>query len=129
MTDQPTFEYRDEDGDDLIARPMRGIPAVLILTGTNGIAVDLDRVEEVIAGIRDTARTADELRAAAETLRQHASIGAYTATPAGAALLRAREPLAQWLDDWARPGTTEDAPWPDLHRALAVARAINGSQP
>lgn len=58
MTEQPTFEYRDEDGDDLIARPMRGIPAVLILTGTNGIAVDLDRVEEVVAGIRDAARTA-----------------------------------------------------------------------
>lgn len=58
MTDQPTFEYHDEDGDDLSVRPMRGIPAVLILTGTNGIAVDLDRVEEVIAGIRDAARTA-----------------------------------------------------------------------
>lgn len=52
------FEYRDEDGDDLIARPMRGVSAVLILTGTNGIAVDLDRVEEVVAGIRDAARQA-----------------------------------------------------------------------
>lgn len=59
MTDQTTaFEYCDEDGDDLIVRPMRGIPAVLILTGTNGIAVDLDRVEEVVAGIRDAARQA-----------------------------------------------------------------------
>ncbi|MFJ7070156.1 hypothetical protein [Streptomyces sp. NPDC101115] len=58
MTDQPAFEYRDEDGDDLIVRPMRGVPAVLLLTGTNGIAVDLDRVEEVVAGIRDAARQA-----------------------------------------------------------------------
>ncbi|MEU2236136.1 hypothetical protein [Streptomyces vietnamensis] len=56
MTDQPAFEYRDEDGDDLIVRPMRGIPAIMILTGTNGIAIDLDRVEEVVAGIRDAAR-------------------------------------------------------------------------
>ena len=59
------FEYRDEDGDDLIARPMRGIPAVMILTGTNGIAVDLDRVEEVVAGIRDAARQAAGQPAAA----------------------------------------------------------------
>jgi hypothetical protein len=72
---------------------------------------------------------ADELRAAAQTLRQTATIGAYTATPAGAALLRAREPLAQWLcatashlDANTHPGwqeTTAGLP-------LAVARAING---
>lgn len=37
---------------------MRGVPAIMILTGTNGIAISLDRVEEVVAGIRDAARTA-----------------------------------------------------------------------
>ncbi|MFF6903454.1 hypothetical protein [Streptomyces hydrogenans] len=68
---------------------------------------------------------ADQLRSAAEVLRQHASIGAYTATPAGAALLRVREPLAQWLD--AEAGHLDHDDYPAAHpHALAVARAITG---
>lgn len=65
----------------------------------------------------------DELRAAASRLRGARVAGATTATPAVAALLRAREPLANWLEaaahdaDAVRTGA-------DPH-GLAVARAIN----
>ncbi|MFK3734041.1 hypothetical protein ACI2LJ_27670 [Streptomyces sp. NPDC088090] len=60
MTDQPTFEYRDEDGDYLTARPAIGAltSAILLRTGHNPVCVALDRVEELVAGIRDAARTA-----------------------------------------------------------------------
>ncbi|MGW4028213.1 hypothetical protein ACWEFL_02655 [Streptomyces sp. NPDC004838] len=83
---------------------------------------------------------ADELRDAAQTLRQHVAIGAYTATPTGAALLRAREPLAQLLDFTAdiaslfsqladAKGIPVDDPHPDpaVRHALTVARNINRS--
>ena len=83
---------------------------------------------------------ADTLRAAAARLREHTSIGAYTATTSGAALLRAREPLADWLDEVAQlhePDTNargygcdwcgdEDWPCSDTRHALAVARAVLG---
>lgn len=75
----------------------------------------------------------EELRAAATALRTATFRGAMTATPAVAALLRAREPLADWLDFHAAMGdrlrslfdgdlpTDEDI----NHPALAVARTIN----
>jgi hypothetical protein len=76
---------------------------------------------------------ADELAAAEKTLQEATSRSATTATPAVAALLRAREPIAQWLE-FARNDAERlsrvlgDGPdqWADPH-ALAVARAINGS--
>jgi hypothetical protein len=80
---------------------------------------------------------ADTLRAAAERLRQPASVGAYTATPAGAGLLRAREPLARLLDaavehveevfmccDYGPDHCAEVA-----GPAMTVARAVLGEQP
>jgi len=73
---------------------------------------------------------ADELRTAAEKLRNAAFRGAMTATPAVAALLRAREPLARWLDSWDGADVDEHAAMPDdLRHALLIARAINGGQP
>ncbi|MGW6703576.1 hypothetical protein ACWGDE_01600 [Streptomyces sp. NPDC054956] len=80
---------------------------------------------------------ANELEAAAEQLRAATFRGAMTATPAAAALLRTREPLADWLDAASahvRAGyVCCDS---GAHRcyesgtpqALAVARAINGGQ-
>ena len=67
---------------------------------------------------------AEELRTAATTLRTATFRGAMTATPAVAALVRAREPLADLLDDQA-DGDDEGVinPW-----ALAVARAISGGE-
>jgi hypothetical protein len=71
-------------------------------------------------------------------LREHTSIDAYTATPAGAALLRAREPLADWLDTTASYADlvdsladaqgidAADAHGSIVRDALAVARAILG---
>ncbi|MGW6395431.1 hypothetical protein ACWFR1_34185 [Streptomyces sp. NPDC055103] len=59
-----TFEYRDpETGDKLIARhdidDDQKPVTVIRTTGLNdGVYVPLDRVEEVVAGIRDAARTA-----------------------------------------------------------------------
>ncbi|TXS07013.1 hypothetical protein EAO70_36450 [Streptomyces sp. adm13(2018)] len=71
---------------------------------------------------------ADQLRAAAKVLRGKTSIGAFTATPAGAGLLRAREPIAQWLDSEASHLDHDD--FPALHEtALEVARAITGDTP
>lgn len=76
----------------------------------------------------------DELRAAAAHLRAATFRGAMTATPAVASLLRAREPLADWLtveaETWAgdevhsrcTPQTCT------LDAALAVARALLGTQ-
>lgn len=75
---------------------------------------------------------ADELRTAARTLRSSAFIGVRYSTSTVAALLRARSPLAKWLDLAA----TEYDPEAEVQEtdrsheaALAVARAINGSQP
>jgi len=82
---------------------------------------------------------ADEIEAAAKKLRTATFRGAMTATPAVAALIRAREPLALLLEgalssnresgpaheecsSWCSPETC------DLSAALAVARAILGTQ-
>lgn len=71
-----------------------------------------------------------ELSAAAATLRSARFTGAMTATPAVAALIRAREPLAKWLISWAGIELEESGPLPeDAQYALAVARVINGGQP
>jgi hypothetical protein len=71
---------------------------------------------------------ADELRQAAETLHSARSTGAMTATPAVAALLRAREPLADWLESWTGIDLYEAGSLPeDAKHALAVARAVNAS--
>ncbi|MEU3426620.1 hypothetical protein [Streptomyces gardneri] len=67
-----TFEYRNTDGDELHASPITILTAegtakgaqnqVALLIkgpdGTAGICIPLDRVEEVVAGIRDAARQA-----------------------------------------------------------------------
>lgn len=75
---------------------------------------------------------AEELTAAAQALRTARFTGAMTATPAVAALLRAREPLAKWLENTAaslkastHPGWQECVA-PD---SLAVARQILGTAP
>lgn len=77
---------------------------------------------------------ADELRTAAQTLRTARFTGAMTATPVVAALIRAREPLAAWLEfarsDAERLGrAVGDSPDQCLNpHALALARAINGGE-
>lgn len=82
---------------------------------------------------------ADEIRTAAKTLRTARFAGAMTATPAVAALLRARAPIAVLLEGVlssareASPAHEECTSWCspdtcDLSAALAVARAINGEQ-
>lgn len=75
---------------------------------------------------------AEEINAAAETLRTATFRGAMTATPAVAALVRAREPLAKWLETTATSLAASTHPdWQDCVAAdaLATARAINGGQP
>ncbi len=75
---------------------------------------------------------ADELEAAAKKLRAATFRGAMTATPAVAALVRAREPLADWLESTAvslrrstHPAWQEEvAGYP-----LAVARQLLGTAP
>lgn len=70
-----------------------------------------------------------ELSAAAATLRSARIAEEITATPAVAALIRAREPLAKWLISWGGIELEEGGPLPeDAQHALAVARAINGGQ-
>jgi hypothetical protein len=84
----------------------------------------------------------DEIRAAAATLRTARFAGAMTATPAVAALIRARDPLATLLEavvssnQEAAPAHEECNSWCspdtcDLSAALAVARALDttGGQP
>lgn len=82
---------------------------------------------------------ADEITAAAQTLRSATFRGAMTATPAVAALLRARKPLATLLEGVlssnreAAPAHEECTSWCspdtcDLSAALAVARAINNQE-
>ena len=73
---------------------------------------------------------ADELAAAADKLRTARFTGALTATPAVAALIAAREPIAKWLISWTPIELREDGPLPeDASLAIATARAINGGQP
>jgi len=76
---------------------------------------------------------ADELRAAAEKLRQMRFPAAMTATSNTAALIGARLPLADWLDNTATSLNASTHPdWQDCVAAdaLTVARAINaGGQP
>jgi hypothetical protein len=85
---------------------------------------------------------ADELAAAAETLRTGRFTGAMTATPAVAALLRAREPIAALLGEHASFASLFAQLWQarcggapaeseysaETRKALAVARAINEVQ-
>lgn len=84
---------------------------------------------------------ADELRQAADTLRSARFAGAMTATPAVAALLRAREPIAALLAEHAAFSSLFDQLWlarrgaapaeseytAETRKALAVARAINAA--
>jgi len=69
-------------------------------------------------------KPADELRTAADKLRQMRFPTAMTATSNTAALIGARLPLADWLDSAA---IDAEQIGPDPH-ALAVARAINGGE-
>lgn len=77
---------------------------------------------------------ADELRAAAQTLRTARFAGAMTNTPTGARLIAARLPLADWLAKLADfcdsmesvHGQQPPADNLSIVDALAVARAING---
>ncbi|MEH0631741.1 hypothetical protein [Streptomyces stelliscabiei] len=94
---------------------------------------------------------ADELQAAADKIRTARFTGAVTMLPAVAALIAAREPIAKLLRETAAlhepgcPGTRpnghncgaphgcdwcgdEDWPCNDTRNALAVARAILGTQ-
>lgn len=86
----------------------------------------------------ETADELAELKAAAAKLRTATFRGAMTATPAVAALVAAREPLAQLLDNAAATAeglhgifADSDDPTEFVHPdTLAVARAIlAGSQP
>jgi hypothetical protein len=91
---------------------------------------------------------AEELTAAARTLREAKFRGAMTATATVAALIRTREPLAKLLREIAalhtptacdkHEGCTplgcdwcgdEDWPCNDMRNALAVARQILGTTP
>ncbi len=74
--------------------------------------------------------TVDELRTAAAALRQARFPAAMTATASTAALIRARMPLADWLDSTATSLAASTHPdWQECVApdALAVARAINGA--
>lgn len=56
-----TFHYRDTDNDLLVIDPSRdrdGQPALHFTTTHEGVLVPVDRIEEFIAGLRDTARQA-----------------------------------------------------------------------
>lgn len=56
-----TYYHRDRDNDLLtvtVGRDSDGQPAVHIATTPDGVNIPPDRVEELIAGIRDTARQA-----------------------------------------------------------------------
>ncbi|MFF9910644.1 hypothetical protein [Streptomyces sp. NPDC013457] len=53
-----TFEYRDHDGDFVEVSVPVDLPFIAIRTGDRGCYIDPDRVEEVVAGIRDAARQA-----------------------------------------------------------------------
>ncbi|MGW7630529.1 hypothetical protein ACWGKO_16565 [Streptomyces griseoincarnatus] len=78
---------------------------------------------------------ADELRAAADMLRNAIYPGAFFADRTVAALVRAHDPIATWLERHAGiaaelqeqlgDGFTEDALDEDARDALTVARAMN----
>ena len=71
---------------------------------------------------------ADEITEAVKTLRSGVFIGVRYSTSTVAALLRARGPLANWLDSWTGIDLREDAALPeDAQHALAVARAVLGT--
>ena len=53
-----TFEYRDHDGDFIEVSIPFDLPYIALRTSDRGCYVHPDRVEEVVAGIRDAARTA-----------------------------------------------------------------------
>jgi hypothetical protein len=78
---------------------------------------------------------ADEISAAADMLRNAIYPGAFFADRTVAALVRAHDPVATWLERHAGlaaeaqqqhgDGFTEDALDEDTRHALAVARAMN----
>lgn len=69
---------------------------------------------------------ADEIRAAAEVLRRPNHKGAFTASSSAAALLRARQPLADWLESLDDIAVSEHGPLPaEYEHALTIARHIN----
>ena len=90
---------------------------------------------------------AEEIATAVAALRSSAFIGVRYSTSTIAALLRARSPLAAWLETTAYlheahvPGSDgqtppgcqwcadEDFPCADMRHALAAAREINGPTP
>lgn len=53
-----TFEYRDHDGDFFEVTIPHDLPYIALRTNERGCYVSPGRVEEVVAGIRDTSRTA-----------------------------------------------------------------------
>jgi hypothetical protein len=56
-----TFHYRDADNDLLVASPgldLDGQPVLHFATTPGGVDIPLDRLEELVAGLRDTARQA-----------------------------------------------------------------------
>lgn len=58
-----TYRYTDSDGDPIIVDPFDASPhghVLWIRTSDDGCYIPLDRVEELVAGIRETARQAAE---------------------------------------------------------------------
>lgn len=54
-----TYQYSDIDGDGITVRPAPAtVGGVFIKTDPDGCYIDPDRLEELVAGIRDTARQA-----------------------------------------------------------------------
>ena len=53
-----TYRYTDPDGDPIEVMPAPVGAFIAIRTTDNGCYIPLDRVEELVAGIRDTARQA-----------------------------------------------------------------------
>ena len=55
-----TYHHRDPDNDLLTVSPntRNGHPTLLIATTPAGVDIPLDHIEELVAGIRDTARQA-----------------------------------------------------------------------
>lgn len=53
-----SFEYTDDDGGRFAAKPLPGVPYILLMTDIPGSAIPVNRLEEVIAGLRDIARQA-----------------------------------------------------------------------
>ncbi|MER6515133.1 hypothetical protein [Nonomuraea sp. NPDC001636] len=108
-----TFEYPDSDGETFHASPLPGVPAILLRTSPNGAAVPADRVEEVVAGIRDTARTA--------TVGQGNCTHGIPAAPASC--------LYCWEANQPNGVPTERAQIPsELLRNTILGRAIAGSE-